>query len=226
MNSITLYSGPLSMFGAKAEIALREKGQDFELVMVPFAKGDRYDPKHPEVLRINPKAQVPVLVHGDLELFNSTQIFEYLEEAFPDPPLWPRELKARAEARKLELIADEIVFMNIARLFGLEDSPDDPVAVDARGKAYQHYAEMEVRLAKKDYLSGAYSYADIGFFMAQFYGERKGAVMNEATPRLMAWRARMLERPPVRAVIGRMGKWLRSEGRDSPPYIEAAVAEA
>ena len=65
MNSITLYSGPLSMFGAKAEIALREKGQDFELVMVPFAKGDRYDPKHPEVLRINPKAQVPVLVHGD-----------------------------------------------------------------------------------------------------------------------------------------------------------------
>ena len=56
MNSITLYSGPLSMFGAKAEIALREKGQDFELVMVPFAKGDRYDPKHPEVLRINPKA--------------------------------------------------------------------------------------------------------------------------------------------------------------------------
>ena len=85
---------------------------------------------------------------------------------------------------------------------------------------------MEVRLAKKDYLSGAYSYADIGFFMAQFYGERKGAVMNEATPRLMAWRARMLERPPVRAVIGRMGKWLRSEGRDSPAYLEAAVAEA
>ena len=95
MTALTLYSGPLSMFGAKAEIALREKGQKFELVMVPFVKGDRYEPKHPEVLRINPKGQVPVLVHagpeeGAVELFDSTQIFEYLEDAFPEPPLWPR----------------------------------------------------------------------------------------------------------------------------------------
>ena len=131
---LRLYSGPLSMFGAKAEIALREKGLTFELIMVPFVKGDRYEPKHPEVLRINPKGQVPVLIHGTVELFDSTQIFEYLEDAFPDPPLWPRDIKARAEARQLELKSDEIVFMNIARLFGLEETPDDPVAVAARAR--------------------------------------------------------------------------------------------
>lgn len=74
-----LYSGPLSMFGAKAEIALREKGFDFELEMVPFEMKVLYEPKHPEVVRINPKRQVPVLIDGDLELFDSTQIFEYLE---------------------------------------------------------------------------------------------------------------------------------------------------
>src|SRR4051794_28625205 len=77
---IILYSGPLSMFGAKAEIALLEKGQPFELVMVPFNKADRYEPKHPEVLKINPKGQVPVLVHARpegsaVELFDSTLIF-------------------------------------------------------------------------------------------------------------------------------------------------------
>ena len=55
------YSGPLSMFGAKAEIALREKGFDFELEMVPFEMKVLYEPKHPEVVRINPKRQVPVL---------------------------------------------------------------------------------------------------------------------------------------------------------------------
>jgi len=87
MTKITLYSGPLSMFGAKAEIALREKGQEFELVMVPFDKQDRYEPRHPEVTRINPKRQVPVLIHGDVELFDSTLILEYLEDAFPEPPL-------------------------------------------------------------------------------------------------------------------------------------------
>jgi glutathione S-transferase len=231
MTTLTLYSGPLSMFGAKAEIALREKGQDFELVMVPFVKGDRYAPKHPEVLRINPKGQVPVLMHeglpgGDVELFDSTQIFEYLEDAFPDPPLWPSDVKARASARKLELMADEIIFANIARLFGLEDSPDDPVAVDARAKAFAHYAEMETRLVGQEYLAGRYSYADIGFVMAQFYGERKGAVMDATTPRLLAWRARMIARPAVRTVLGHMGKWLGSEGREVPGYLKEAVAEA
>jgi glutathione S-transferase len=74
MTKTILYSGPLSMFGAKAEIALREKGVAFELVMVPFDKSDRYEPRHPEVLRVNPKRQVPVLIHGDLELFDSTLI--------------------------------------------------------------------------------------------------------------------------------------------------------
>ncbi len=93
-----LYSGPLSMFGAKAEIALGEKGMAFELVMVPFDMKALYTPKHPEVERINPKRQVPVLVDGDLEIFDSTQIFEYLESVRPQPPLWPTEPRARARA--------------------------------------------------------------------------------------------------------------------------------
>ena len=70
-----LYSGPLSMFGAKAQIAALEKGIDCELVMVPFTRDHRYEPKHPQVLRVNPKAQVPVLIDGAVEIFDSTQIF-------------------------------------------------------------------------------------------------------------------------------------------------------
>jgi glutathione S-transferase len=223
MTKTILYSGPLSMFGAKAEIALREKGVAFELAMVPFDKSDRYEPRHPEVLRINPKRQVPVLIHGDLELFDSTLIFEFLEDAFPDPPLWPGDVEARARARLLELKSDDIVFMNIARLFGLEDKPQDPTAVDARAKAHRHYAEMDARLGGRDFLAGPFSYADIALFMAQFYGERKGAAMTASTPRLLEWRKRVLQRPAIRKVIGRMGAWLKSEGRASPEYIEDAV---
>jgi glutathione S-transferase len=218
-----LYSGPLSMFGAKAEIALREKGIDFELVMVPFDKSDRYEPRHPDVLRVNPKRQVPVLIHGNLELFDSTLIFEYLEDAFPSPALWPKEPAARARARLLELKCDDVIFMNIARLFGLEDRPDDPVAVDARAKAYAHYADMEALLKDRDWLAGDFSCADIGFVMAQFYGERKGAVMSKATPRLLEWRRRMLARPAVATVLGRMGGWLGSEGREVPAYLRAVI---
>jgi glutathione S-transferase len=76
-----LYSGPLSLFSRKVEIALGEKGLKFERIMVPFTQERGYQPKHPEVLRINPKAQVPVLIDDNLELYDSTLIFEYLEDA-------------------------------------------------------------------------------------------------------------------------------------------------
>ena len=83
-----LYSGPLSLFSRKVEIALGEKGLAFERVMVPFTQERGYQPKHPVVLEVNPKGQVPVLVVDDtLRLYDSTLIFDYLEDAFPRPPL-------------------------------------------------------------------------------------------------------------------------------------------
>src|SRR5260370_41206412 len=137
-----LYPGPLSMFGAKAEIALHEKGIDFELVMVPFEMKTLYQPKHPEVARINPKRHEPVLVDdgpgGDLEVFDSTQIFEHLETIKPEPALWPAEPKARARARLLEMQSDEVYFPPIVRLMGLQATPGGPAAGEARAAAEQH----------------------------------------------------------------------------------------
>ena len=59
MTSVKIYSGPLSMFGAKVEIAAREKAIEFDLVMVPFDFAHGYAPKHPEVLRITPSGKCP-----------------------------------------------------------------------------------------------------------------------------------------------------------------------
>jgi glutathione S-transferase len=133
-----LYTGPLSMFGAKVEIAVREKALEFDRVMVPFDSARGYDPKHPEVRRINPKHQVPVLVDGDLEIFDSTQILEYLEDRYPVPPLWPRDPVARARARLLELRSDEVYFPHIIRLMVLEDTPLDPAIKTARDAAARY----------------------------------------------------------------------------------------
>jgi glutathione S-transferase len=214
-----LYSGPLSMFGAKAEIAAREKGLDVELVMVPFEMKTLYQPKHPEVLRINPKRQVPVLVDGDLELFDSTQIFEYFETVKPEPALWPAEPKARARARLLEHKSDEVYFPPIVRLMGLQATPDDPVAVDARKAAFAFYDETEKVLGDREWLAGSYSYADIAFYMAQLFGERMGTPMTDAQPKLQRWRDRMGERPAVRQVAGAMGRYLLSQGRKLPAFL-------
>ncbi|HZQ01977.1 MAG TPA: glutathione S-transferase family protein [Reyranella sp.] len=215
-----LYSGPLSMFGAKAEIAAREKGLDFELVMVPFEMKTLYQPKHPEVARINPKRQVPVLVDGDLEIFDSTQIFEYLETLKPEPALWPADPKARARARLLELKCDEVYFPHIVRLMS------DAKAPGAHDAAAAFYAEMEATLAKRIWLAGDYSYADIAFYMAALFGERMGAPLTADHPNLQRWRDRMSARPAVAKVAGAMARYVLSQGRPLPPFMASLASTA
>lgn len=218
MKRMRLFSGPLSMFGAKAQIAALEKGIDFELVMVPYDKG--YEPKHPEVLRVNPKRQVPILIDGDLEIFDSTQIFEYLEDLRPEPALWPATPAARARARLLEHKSDEVYFPHIIRLMGLQGNPEHPDAVAARVGAARYYAEMETLLADREHLAETYSFADIAFYMAQLFGARMGAGMDGATPRLLQWRGRMTARPAVREVVGPMVAYLASRGRPVPDFLQ------
>jgi len=216
---MTLYSGPLSMFGAKAEIAAREKGLPVDVVMVPFTDDHRYEPKHPDVLRVNPKRQVPVLLHGAVELFDSTQIFEYFEDLKPDPPLWPRDIAARAAARQRELWSDEVFFPPVIRLMGLEGRWTEPPALEAIAQIHRYYGELEARLADRAYLAGEFSYADIAFLMAQLFAARKGAPMGVATPRLLAWRARVAARPAAHRVLGEFRRTLTRMRMPIPDFL-------
>jgi glutathione S-transferase len=171
------------------------------------------------VLRINPKRQVPVLVHGDLEIFDSTQIFEYLEDLRPEPPMWPRDARGRARARLLELKSDEIYFPHIVRLMGLQHDLRGEAAVAAIDAASRYCAQMEAQLDDREYLMGEYTFADIAFYMAALFGERQGAPLREDTPRLLQWRERMTCRPAVRNVAGAMAGWLSSAGRPVPDFL-------
>lgn len=218
-----LYSGPLSMFGAKAEIAALEKGLDVEVIMVPFDMERLYEPKHPEVLRVNPKRQVPVLIHGAVEIFDSTQIFDYFEHVKPAPALWPAAPGIRARARLLELKSDEVFFPPIIRLMGLQDRLDDPAAVAAREASARYYAEMERALGQEDYLAGSFSFADIAFYMAQLFAARMGAPMTDTTPRLLDWRKRLTARPAIREVAGAMARFLLSHKRPLPDFMADIV---
>jgi glutathione S-transferase len=220
---ITLYSGPLSMFGAKVQIAALEKGLDFDLVMVEFDSQRGYDPKHPEVVRINPKRQVPVLVHGDLEIFDSTQIFEYLEDLQPAPALWPRDIRQRARARRLEHQSDEVYFPHVIRLMSLQGNLGDAIAVASIEAAQLYYVQMDHLLTKGAWLAGDYSFADIAFYMAALFGERQGAPMTTATPTLVEWRDRMTQRPAARQVVSAMATWLKAANRPVPEFMLATL---
>jgi glutathione S-transferase len=203
-----LYSGPISLFARKAEIALGEKGLAFERIMVPFSQARGYQPKHPDVVAANPKAQVPVLVDGDLTLFDSTLIFEYLEDAYPDPPLLPKAPKVRARVRMLELFADEILLPAIRPIMHRSVPPADAASREreeaegrrAEAAIVEHYRFLETKIGDAGYLFGDFSIADIGVFMALTFALRLKGPRLEPFPKLAAWYARVGNRPAVAKV--------------------------
>ena len=92
----TLYHLWLSPFCRKVRIALAEKKLEFEL------KAENPAERRAEFLALNPACDLPVLVvDGGPVIANSGAIGEYLEEVFPDPPLYPGAASERAEIRRL-----------------------------------------------------------------------------------------------------------------------------
>jgi glutathione S-transferase/RNA polymerase-associated protein len=97
MAKLTLYEHPLSPYAQKNKMALREKEIDFEC-LTPDAIGTG---GVAAFLEINPRAEVPALVTEDgTAIFDSTIIFEYIEERWPSPPLQPQDPAARARGRR------------------------------------------------------------------------------------------------------------------------------
>jgi len=201
---ITLYSGPLSLFSRKVEIALREKGLAFERIMVPFNQTTGYDPKHPEVVAINPKQQVPVLNDDGLVLYDSTVILEYLEDAYPQPPLFPLCPGARARCRLNELYADEIMLHALKPLMHRTSPPStdqtrrfaqEADALIAERALENHYAVLEDRLAGRDFFGDAVTIADIALFMSVLFSLRLGGPSLAPFDGLSRWFDRLKLRP-------------------------------
>jgi glutathione S-transferase len=199
-----LYSGPLSLFSRKVEIALREKSLPFDREMVPFTQEKGYTPKHPAVLVANPKGQVPVLIDGGLTLFDSTVIFEYLEDAYPRPPLYPATAKDRARCRLLELTADEILLPPLRQLM-TRTSPPDPDPERQRQRVADadraeialrdHYETLSRRLGSQEFFCGSFTVADIALFMTVLWVLRLKGPRLDTHPKLAAWYERVKARP-------------------------------
>ena len=209
-----LYTGPLSLFSAKVRIALAEKGLRFEHVSVGWSPERRYQPHHPDVVALNPKRQVPVLVDGELVVCDSTRILEYLEDRHPVPPLMPRSPADRARCRELEAFGDEIFFLPLWDLieevfYPAGTSARDPGRLErARDEIAGHYAALDRRLAGADYLCGEFSIADIAVFVMVSAAVRFGAAPTSSQPELLAWLARTGGRPAVEADVEGMQRFV------------------
>ncbi|HYM03419.1 MAG TPA: maleylacetoacetate isomerase [Stellaceae bacterium] len=96
-----LYTYYRSMATFRVRIALNLKGLKREDAFIHLEHGDQFKP---EYKALNPQAVVPTLFDGDAKLFQSFAILEYLDEKYPNPPLLPADILARAWVRGFALI--------------------------------------------------------------------------------------------------------------------------
>ena len=122
--SLHLYHHNSSVCAAKVRIALAEKGLAWDGTLMTL-KGDQLDPSY---LRLNPNAVVPTLVHDGRAIIESNVILEYLDDAFPMPPLRPAEPADRADMRLL-----------FQRLDDPETGIHRAISVITFGAAYRHF---------------------------------------------------------------------------------------
>src|SRR5260370_22269497 len=99
-----LYYSPLSVYSAKPRIAMFEKAIAHETKLVNWTPATGWI-KPEELPRLNPKAQIPVLVDGDTVVPDSTIILEYLHDRVAKAPLFPAGVAERARCRLLQDLA-------------------------------------------------------------------------------------------------------------------------
>lgn len=99
MKELTLVvaSKNYSSWSLRPSLALAHTGQPFREVVVPLGQADTAA----NIAKYSPSGRVPVLLHGDVVVWDSLAICEYLAEQFPQAKLWPEAPGARAHARSV-----------------------------------------------------------------------------------------------------------------------------
>ena len=96
--SVQLYTYYRSQASFRVRIALNLKGLTREDSFLHLERGDQFAPDYKA---LNPQMVVPTLIDGEVKLFQSLAILEYLDETYPEPPLLPADSAARAWVRGL-----------------------------------------------------------------------------------------------------------------------------
>lgn len=90
-----------SSWSMRPWVLMRHFGLPFDEVMLRFDDMQAGSAFKRRITTVNPAARVPVLVDGETTVWDSLAIAEYLAEAYPAQPLWPRDRRQRALARSL-----------------------------------------------------------------------------------------------------------------------------
>jgi glutathione S-transferase len=206
MSEFTVHSIPGSPFGRAVLAALEEKGASYRFSTV--APGTLRSLEH---LARHPFGRVPVLEHDGFMLYETQAILRYLDRVLPQPALTPSDPKRAARMDQVMNVNDWYLFHGVGnvivfhrvigpRVLGLK--PDEAAIEAAMPKALTVFNELAHLLGDKPYFAGdGLSLADLMLAppVEYFAMIPEWSSLGAPHANLVAWLARMQERPSMRA---------------------------
>ena len=184
---ITLYDAARCPYCARVRIVLAEKNIPYDPVEIDLSDRPAW------LYEKNPAGKVPVLEEDGWILPESAVISEFLNDRYPDPPLWPEDLGERAAGRLLVFRFDDFSKPYYALRRGEEG---------ARERFEEELAFLETVLESSTWLSGrAFGLADVAFLPWVVRARDQLGIPLGSWPALAAWFGRASERPSVAAEL-------------------------
>ncbi len=200
-NSITFYFGSGSPYAWKVWLALEHKKLAYTAKRMMFDNGDL---KTPEFTAVNPRQKIPALVDNGFAMYESAAMLEYLEDRYPDSgePLWPKDVQARAIARRRAAEVAAYVDPLNSKIFGeafrATDQPANAATMDAAKKAMTTELLRIEGWLDRNYLGGEkLSGADFTLypyvaFLGRVDSKKPGYnLLAMVPPKLAAWMKRI-----------------------------------
>ena len=176
---LTLYGFAYSNYYNIVKHALLYKG-------VPFEEHLTY-PNTPELLAVNPAGKVPgMITEQGTCLAESSVLVDYLEEVYPEPPLYPADAEARARVRQIMKVAELYLELPARRLLPVAffDAPaSEQLNDEARAALDRGVNALNVLTNFTPYVAGEH------LTMADIYLRYALWVPDMVCPKCIAWRA-------------------------------------
>ncbi len=194
----------LSPFCRKVRMVMDWKGVDHELI-------DSCDiEKYPAY---SSRAEIPILIDGEVTVVNSADIHGYLDRKYPDRELYPRDAEAYNLVRLWEREADTLIdaIVTDVGIYKWADIPPGPTTLieAARRDLTSVYDRLEHALSASDFIAGGQSVADFAVYV-HLSSAQLLQIGSEETrhPKVMAWLQRMMATKEVqRDSKARMEWW-------------------
>ena len=173
---MTLYGFPPSPNTWKVRAVAAQLGIPLPLEFVDLTK-----PRTPDYLALNPTGRTPTLVDGDLVLWESAAIMQYLASRKPNA-LWPDDARSRADIMRWQSWqlahwskegCEPLIFQRLVKGL-LNLGPPDPAVLEKGTEAFNREARvLDAHLAKNPYLVGkALTIADFSVAAPLFYAKQ------------------------------------------------------